>query len=105
MARPIPVADLQAIEAAVGQHDGGASAAQIAEALVNPGALRTLQYRLRALVDAGRLQLTGDGRAARYHLGGEAIPQPEAADIVPLSPEGQALLAYVPNARVFCLPL
>lgn len=95
MARPIPVADLQAIEAAVGQHDGGASAAQIAEALVNPGARRTLQYRLRALVDAGRLQLTGDGRAARYHLGGEAIPQPEAADIVPLSPEGQALLAYV----------
>lgn len=95
MARPIPVADLQAIEAAVGQHDGGASAAQIAEALVNPGARRTLQYRLRALVDAGRLQLTGDGRAARYHLVGEAVPQAEAADIVPLSPEGQALLAYV----------
>jgi Fic/DOC family len=95
VARPIPEADLQAIEAAVGQHDGGASAAQIAEALVNPGARRTLQYRLRALVNAGRLRLTGDGRAARYHLGGEAIPQPEAVDIVPLSPEGQALLAYV----------
>lgn len=95
MARPIPQADLEAIEAAVGQHEGGASAAQIAEALVNPGARRTLQYRLRALVDAGRLRLSGDGRAARYHLGGEAVPQAEAADIVPLSPEGQALLAYV----------
>ena len=95
MARPIPEADLAAIEAAVGQHEGGASAAQIAAALVNPGARRTLQYRLRALVDAGRLRLTGDGRAARYHLGGEAIPEPEAADVVPLSPEGQALLAYV----------
>lgn len=95
MARPIPQADLEAIEAAVGQHEGGASAAQIAEALVNPGARRTLQYRLRSLVDAGRLRLSGDGRAARYHLGGEAIPQPEAADIVPLSPEGQALLAFV----------
>lgn len=95
MARLIPEADLQAIEAAVGQHDGGASAAQIGEALVNPGARRTLQYRLRALVDAGRLRLTGDGRAARYHLGGQAIPQPELADVVPLSPEGQALFAYV----------
>ena len=95
MARPIPEAALQAIEAAVAQHAGGASAAQIAVALVNPGARRTLQYRLRALVDAGRLRLTGDGRAARYHLGGEAIPEPEAADVVPLSPEGQALLAYV----------
>jgi hypothetical protein len=95
VARPIPEAALQAIEAAVAQHAGGASAAQIAVALVNPGARRTLQYRLRALVDAGRLRLTGDGRAARYHLGGEAIPEPEAADVVPLSPEGQALLAYV----------
>ena len=95
MARPIPEAELKAIEAAVAQHAGGASAAQIAVALVNPGARRTLQYRLRALVDAGRLRLTGDGRAARYHLGGEAIPEPEAADVVPLSPEGQALLAYV----------
>lgn len=95
MARPIPEADLQAIEAAVAQHAGGASAAQIAEELVNPGARRTLQYRLRALIDAGRLRLTGDGRAARYHLSGETIPEPEAADVVPLSPEGQALLAYV----------
>jgi hypothetical protein len=95
VARPIPEADLEAIETAVGQHEGGASAAQIAAALANPGARRTLQYRLRALVDAGRLRLTGDGRAARYHPAGEAIPEPEAADVVPLSPEGQALLAYV----------
>ena len=95
MARPIPEADLVAIEAAVAQHVGGASAAQIAGTLVNPGARRTLQYRLRALVDAGRLRLTGDGRAVRYHLAGEAVAEPEAAEIVPLSPEGQALLAYV----------
>jgi hypothetical protein len=63
VARPIPQADLEAIEAAVRQHEGGASDGQIAEALVNPGARRTLQYRLGALVDAGRLRLTGDGRA------------------------------------------
>lgn len=79
----------------MGLYEGGASAAQIAAALVNPGARRTLLYRLRALVGAGRLRLTGDGRAAHYHLGGETIPEPDAADVAPLSPEGQALRAYV----------
>lgn len=95
MARPIPEADLQAIEAAVAQFPDGASAAQITGALAEPGARRTLQYRLRALVDAGRLRLTGDGRAARYHHGDEIIAQPGPADIVPISPEGSAVLAYV----------
>lgn len=95
MARPIPEADLQAIEAAVAQFPDGASAAQITGALAEPGARRTLQYRLRALVDAGRLRLTGDGRAARYHHGDENIAQPGPADIVPISPEGSAVLAYV----------
>jgi len=95
VARPIPEADLQAIEAAVAQFPDGASAAQITGALTEPGARRTLQYRLRALVDAGRLRLTGDGRAARYHHGDENIAQPGPADIVPISPEGSAVLAYV----------
>jgi Fic/DOC family len=95
VARPIPEADLEAIEAAIAQHDGGASAAQIAAALVVSGARRTLQYRLRALVNAGRLQTTGDGRAARYHLGGAVTVDPDATDIVPLSAEGKAALAYV----------
>ena len=95
MARPIPEADLQAIEAAVAQFPDGASAAQITGALAEPGARRTLQYRLRALVDAGRLRLIGEGRAARYHHGDEIIAQPDPADIVPISPEGSAVLAYV----------
>ena len=95
MARPIPEADLQAIEAAVAQFPDGASAAQITGALAEPGARRTLQYRLRALVDAGRLRLIGEGRAARYHHGDEIIAQPGPADIVPISPEGSAVLAYV----------
>ena len=95
MARPIPEANLQAIEAAVAQFPDGASAAQITGALAEPGARRTLQYRLRALVDAGRLRLTGDGRAARYHHGDEIIAPPDPADIVPISPEGSAVLAYV----------
>ncbi len=105
MARPIPEVDLAAIEAAVAQHPGGASAAQIAESLAAPGARRTLQYRLRALVDAGRLRLAGDGRAARYHLSGDAIAELDAADIVPKSPEGKAVLAYVCQPVAARLPV
>lgn len=105
MARPIPESDLAAIEAAVAQHPGGASVAQIIEVLAAPGARRTLQYRLRALVDAGRLRLAGDGRAARYHLVGDAVAEPDAADIVPMSPEGKAVLAYVRQPVVARLPV
>ncbi|HLZ78581.1 MAG TPA: Fic family protein [Sphingomonas sp.] len=93
MARPIPVADLDAIEAVVAQLDGGASVTQIAEAFDDALARRTLQYRLRTLVGAGRLRLIGNGRAARYHLAGAGAAP--AADIIPLSREGEALLAYV----------
>lgn len=93
MARPIPDADLDELQAAVAQFGGGASVAQIAEVLGNILPRRTLQYRLRALVGAGRLRLTGDGRAARYLLAGPG--DAPAADIIPLSPEGEALLAYV----------
>lgn len=102
MARPIPEAELQAIEAAVGLYPDGASAAQIANALTVPGARRTLQYRLRALVNAGRLRLVGDGRAARYHIGNDnrltTTAESEAADILPLSPDGQRVRAYVRQA-------
>lgn len=105
MARPIPEDDLAAIEAAVAQHHGGASVAQIAESLAAPSARRTLQYRLRALVDAGRLRLAGDGRAARYHIGGNAITEVGAGDIVPMSPEGKAVLAYVRQPVAARLPI
>jgi hypothetical protein len=68
MARPIPDANLDELQAALAQSRGDASVGQIAEALGNRLTRRTLQYRVRALVGAGRLRLTGDGRPARYHL-------------------------------------
>ncbi|WP_176599122.1 Fic family protein [Sphingobium sp. 15-1] len=96
MARPIPEADLNEILAIVARRDGGASVAQIAQALATPGARRTLQYRLRTLVDTGRLRLSGEGRTARYHVvEHSSVTEPVITDIVPLSPEGEALLAYV----------
>ena len=99
MARPIPEADLEAIEAVVARNPDGASVAQIADALAEPGARRTLQYRLRALVNSGRLRLTGDGRAARYYIGNVKPPAPtaesEGASIVPLTADGEKVRAYV----------
>lgn len=96
MARPIREPELEAITAAVAGHPDGASITQIEEALAVPVARRTLQYRLRALVDARRLRVMGQNRAARYHLPSNAPQgQKSQADIVPLSEEGQAALVYV----------
>ena len=105
MARPLPDDVLAAIEAVLAQYPGGASYAQIEAALDAPGARRTLQYHLRALVDAGRLRMTGERRGVRYYPVGNA-PAPVSGDagaraaavtdaIIPLSPEGEAVIAYV----------
>ncbi len=67
MAQHIYEADLRAIENAVRKHPDGASASEISEALGTDLPRRTLQYRLKHLVDAGRLIRKGSGRWARYH--------------------------------------
>jgi hypothetical protein len=98
MARPIAGADLDAIEAAVAKIDDGASVAQISAVLGERVPRRTLQYHLRTLVSAGRLRLAGAGRAARYHLASSSDAEAAGAPadgVIPLSPEGGALLAYV----------
>ena len=66
MARRIREADLQAIEEAVRRRPDGINARQIAEALEDAPAHRTLQYRLKSLVDSDRLVMLGSGRGARY---------------------------------------
>ena len=68
MARRIREEDLQAIEAAVGQHPEGRTARQISEALVPVLPRRTLQYRLKSLVDSKRLVTNGKGRGVRYRV-------------------------------------
>ncbi len=66
MARRIREADLKAIEETVRSHPDGMTARQIAEALEGTPAHRTLQYRLKSLVDSNRLVMEGSGRGARY---------------------------------------
>lgn len=66
MARRISPADLQAIEETVQRSQGGLTASQIAEAMESPPPHRTLQFRLKHLVDNERLTMNGAGRGALY---------------------------------------
>ena len=68
MARRIREEGLQAIVEVVGSHPGGMTARQIAESLQDAPVHRTLQYRLKSLVDSKRLVMEGSGRGARYRV-------------------------------------
>lgn len=68
MVRRIPEEGLQAIEEIVGRHRDGVTAQQIASELERALPQRTLQYRLKSLVDNKRLVMEGEGRWARYNL-------------------------------------
>jgi hypothetical protein len=111
MARRITEEDLQAIIDAAGQ-PGGASAHDIVAAL-RTVPLRTLQYRLKLLVTAGRLVQEGKGPSARYKLptgpgpvpqvlAGEARIEKQGSLFVPVSAKGAAIQQHVrqpPQAR------
>lgn len=72
MARRIPASELEAIVDVVLRHPGGASLSEIVG--VCPGLPhRTLQARIKKLVDAGRLVRKGERRGARYFMPGEAF--------------------------------
>ena len=66
MARRIKEADLRAIEEVVKSNPDGMTVRQIADALEEAPAHRTLQYRLKRLVDNKRLVMKGVGRRSRY---------------------------------------
>jgi hypothetical protein len=74
-------------------HDN--TSAEIADVLGEQVPRRTLQFRLKRLVDDGRVLREGGGRWARYSAP-EAVPAPvqheAAADeaAIPLSPESEA---------------
>jgi hypothetical protein len=65
MAKKIPEKALIAIQEAVGLRPQGADLPEIANALNPPVPKRTLQYRLKYLVDARRLVKEGDDRWAK----------------------------------------
>ena len=113
MAQRIPEESLAAIEQAVARHPGGASLSDVAAAQPEKLADRTLQYRLKHLVDKGRLVKEGEGRRwTRYRVPAEAEAEPralaeeapkavppaaeKAEDVaVPLSPTSEEMRAYL----------
>lgn len=112
MVRHIQEEDLQAIEQAVRARSEGVTAQQIADALLEPPPRRTLQYRLKSLVDDRRLVMEGEGRWARYRVpgtaeaagmaAGSAEARAEDEALLPLSAAGREIQAYVrqpPEAR------
>ena len=92
MARRIREESLQAIEEAVRQRPEGITAPQIADALNVALPLRTLQYRLKALVDDKRLIRDGSGRWTRYRF----------PEVVRLS--GQSIRATASIRRAWLMP-
>jgi Fic family protein len=97
--RPIPPQELDRIEAIVRAHPRTTSA-EIAELFGGQGPRRTLQFRLKRLVDDGRIQREGEGRWTRYSAPGAepttTSPEAVAAEAaVPLSPDSQEIRAYL----------
>ena len=112
MARHIQEEHLKAITDAVQRHPEGMTAQQVADALESPPPRRTLQYRLKSLVDSGDLIREGEGRWARYGLpkteaaagtaGGRTDAQAEGEAPLPLSKAAIEIKEYVrrpPAAR------
>jgi hypothetical protein len=111
LAKRIPEEALTAIEKAVELRPEGADLPAIAGTLKPPVPKRTLQYRLRYLVDAGRLVKEGDDRWAKYHLpttapaktpaletpatAPAAVAEEEEAAVVPLSPASKEIRRYL----------
>ncbi len=106
MARRIREENLRAIEEVVGQRPEGMTTSEIMDALQASPPRRTLQYRLKALLDAKRLIRDGSGRSGCYRLPKDAslsmqtnaglprITTPLTTPI-PLSKSGKEIRDYV----------
>ena len=68
MGRNVPEEHLRAMEDVLREHPEGMTASQIGAALTTAPPRRTLQYRLKSLVDGNRLIMVGTGRWARYRV-------------------------------------
>ena len=102
MPRSIPEEDLRAIENAVRGQQGGLSARQIASRLPSRLPHRTLQFRLKRLVEEGRLAMRGVRRGAKYRLPPIASGTALAETPIPLAEQSARLVEHFekpPQAR------
>lgn len=104
--------ELHELEEIVGKHMEGLTATEIRHLLMAAPPQRTLQHRLKALVEQKRLVRQGKGRGARYHVprivaanlvsSGTSIFAAEGRAVLPLSKEGKKIQSAVqkpPAAR------
>ena len=102
MPRLIPEEELRAIENAVRDQPGGLSARQIAGRLPSRLPHRTLQFRLKRLVDEGRLAMCGVRKRAKYRLPPTAKGTALAEIPIPLAEMSVRLMEHFekpPHAR------
>ncbi|WP_299784580.1 Fic family protein [uncultured Roseobacter sp.] len=92
MARRTPPEDVQQLLQVLRDHDGPLGLVEIEAALAPAPPRRTLQARLKALVEAGSIIREGAARAAKYRL---SDGQAEATGAIPLSAAAAALRAHV----------
>ena len=101
MPNKVSAVALEAIEKALRAHPDGASAQHILRQLSKLIPLRTLQYRLNALVAQNRVVMEGRGRWARYRLPASTPSQAAAGEdggdepVVPLSEAGRSVRGEV----------
>ncbi len=105
MAKRIPTKELQAIEAIVCDHPNGIGVQGIARQLGTDLPRRTLQYRLKYLVDKKRLVTEGEKRWVKYRAPAAAAEHPavngESQDAqefeahMPISKSAAAIRKYV----------
>ena len=101
MANRVPEDALKELQDIVADHPGGIAAPDIAKNFSADIPRRTLQYRLKQLVNSGQLRMVGSGRWAKYHFAASDAPindepiQQEYSRLIKLSDEGRAVRDYV----------
>ncbi len=93
MAKSIPEQKLRAIETVVSAHPEGIAIQDIHDELEEAVVRRTLQYRLKRLVDEGRLVKDGERRWAKYLPPAAATPRIKASEESGERPAGEVPLS------------
>jgi Fic family protein len=95
---PVPEEVLKAIVDVLKAHPDGVTLTNIAEALGEKVSRRTLQNRLRYLIDQGRAVVEGQSRAVKYRPAGSSsivAVAPVDVDLLPLSNEAKDIRQIV----------
>ena len=103
-----PQQELDVLANIIARHPEGVNAQEVLQESGLALQRRSLQRRLASLVEQGRIRVQGQARAVRYFpvledesAGGVGTSSAEAATepYVPVSPEGEAIKAYVRQPR------